>query len=143
MIIAVPFENGEVCQHYGHCDHMKVYEVFDGEIVDCAVVTVLGDSHAQRSDFLLGYNTDALICCGIGEGARKALGDAQISVYAGVTGNADTAVSDFLSGNLKYDPGASCNHHHGDGHSCSCGNHHEDGHGCSGGGHEQGCGCCS
>ncbi|NCC67662.1 MAG: dinitrogenase iron-molybdenum cofactor biosynthesis protein [Clostridia bacterium] len=143
MIIAVPFENGDICQHYGHCKHMKVYEVYDGEIADCAVVTVLGDSYEQRADFLLSYNTDALICGGMGDGSREALGNFGISIYAGVTGSADAAVSDFLSGNLKYDPGASCNHQHGEGHSCCCGSRQENGDGCCcGGNHEEGCGCC-
>lgn len=146
MIISVAYENGEVSQHFGHCEHFKIYELWDGVLNDSAVVTALGNGHDQRAAFLREYNTDVLICGGIGGGARDALSERGIEIYAGVKGDADSAVSSFLSGSLKYDPQASCSHHnhggggccggheHGESHSCGCGHH---GHGNEG----HSCGC--
>lgn len=144
MVISVAYENGEVSQHFGNCEQYKIFEVWDGVIADSAIVTAIGSGHDQRATFLNDYNTDVLICGGIGEGARDALSSSGIKIYAGVRGDADSAVSSFLSGSLKYDPEASCSHHkHGSGgccsghdngesHSCGCGNHghSNEGHSC-------------
>ena len=71
----------------------------------------------------------ALICGGIGGGARTALAEAGIELYPGVSGSADAAVQALLDGSLAYDPEARCDHHdhaHGAGHTCGehgCGEH--------------------
>ena len=33
MKIAVTYENGQVFQHFGHCENFKLYEVEDGKVV--------------------------------------------------------------------------------------------------------------
>ena len=72
----------------------------------------------------------ALICGGIGGGARMALEQAGIRLYGGVQGSADAAVQAFIDGKLAYDPDVMCSHHnHGEDH--SCGDHGED-HSCGG-----------
>ena len=72
-------------------------------------------------------DVDVLICGGIGGGAQMALAQAGIKLYGGVCGDADKAAEAFVSGELRYDPDAKCDHHdHGEGHTCgehSCGNH--------------------
>ena len=75
---------------------------------------------------------DVLICGGIGGGARTALAEAGIQLYPGVSGDADSKVSDLLAGKLAFDPDTQCSHHHGEDH--NCGNHTcgEDKHGCAG-----------
>ena len=68
---------------------------------------------------------DALICGGIGDGARNALAQAGIDLYPGVTGNADLCAAALANGTLRYDPNTECHHHdHEEGHTCghhSCG----------------------
>ena len=96
---------------------------------------------------------NALVCGGIGEGAKSALAAANIRLYGGVCGEADTAANALLAGLLEYDPAAHCGGHgedgscggHGEGGCCG-GHHHEgEGHECCGGhghhDHEGGC-CC-
>ena len=34
MKIAVTYENGQVFQHFGHCENFKIYDVNDGMITD-------------------------------------------------------------------------------------------------------------
>ncbi len=127
MRIAVTYENGEVFQHFGHSSQFKIYTEDNGKIIASEVIDTNGSGHSALAGLLSALGVNALICGGIGGGAQMALAGAGISVYGGVTGNADKAAEDFVSGKLIYNPDAKCDHHdHGEGHSCgehSCGNH--------------------
>ena len=132
MKIAVTYANGLIFQHFGHSEFFKLYEVQDGQILSTEVVSAAGSGHGALAGFLKGHKVDALICGGIGGGARNALAEAGIALYPGVSGSADDSVKALLEGQLIYNPGTVCNHHHEGGHSCgghSCG---EDKHGCGG-----------
>lgn len=137
MLIAVTYDNGSVFQHFGHTEEFKVYTVEDGKVVSSSLVSSDGQGHGVLATLLSQKGVDALICGGIGPGAVNALSQLGVRVYAGVTGDADKAVSSLLDGTLQYSDGANCSHHHEDGHSChdheeghSC-HHHDDGHSCS------------
>ncbi len=141
MKIAVTYDNGQIFQHFGHCESFKLYEVQDGQVKKETVVSAQGSGHGALAGFLEENGADALICGGIGMGARMALEEAGIRLYPGVQGAADEAVASLLAGNLVYDPDARCSHHHDGGHQegHSCGGHGENG-GCGGQG-ENGPGC--
>ncbi|HAH62298.1 MAG TPA: dinitrogenase iron-molybdenum cofactor biosynthesis protein [Treponema sp.] len=134
MKIAVPYENGEVFQHFGNTSHFKVYDVDGGKITRSEVVGTNGSGHGALAGFLRDKGVDTLICGGIGGGAQSALAEAGIKLYGGTTGNADKAVEALLSGSLNYDPDVKCSHHdehHGEEHSCGehgCGDHHAGSH---------------
>ena len=127
MRIAVPYENGEIFQHFGHTAQFKLYDVEDSKIVREQIVDTNGSGHGALAGFLQTPQTDALICGGIGMGAQMALADAGIRLYAGVQGGADTAAKALAEGRLEFDPDARCDHHeHHDG-DCShdhCADHH-------------------
>ena len=132
MKIAVTYENGMVFQHFGRTSQFKVYEVVDGKMVDMKVVSSGGSGHGALAGVLSALGVDVLICGGMGMGARMALAEAGIVVHAGISGDADAAVEAFLSGQLRYTQDATCDHHHGEEHSCGshgCGtDHHCGGH---------------
>lgn len=129
MIIAVTYENGEVFQHFGHTTQFKIFEIEDGEILEAKVIDTNGSGHGALAEFLGDLDTDILICGGIGAGAQNALAMEGISIYAGIKGNVDEAISKLIEGTLDYSPNANCDHHHGEeGHSCGncgggCGGH--------------------
>lgn len=130
MKIAVTYENGHVFQHFGHTAQVKLYEVEAGNVTQTAVVATAGHGHGALADFLREMGVDTLICGGIGAGAQEALAVAGITLYGGVSGDADEAVKALLSGGLCYDPNVHCNHHgeghgHGAGHSCGGHDHGE------------------
>lgn len=127
MRIAVTYENGNVFQHFGHTERFKVYDVENGEIAVATTINTNGSGHGALADILKKCSVDTLICGGIGAGAKRALAEAGITLYGGVSGSADQAVADLLSSNLIYNSDAECEHHgeHRDG---TCGEH--DG-GCS------------
>lgn len=133
MRIAVPYENGQVFQHFGHTSQMKIYDAENGQIVKEQVADTAGSGHGALTGFLSGLKVDALICGGIGGGAQEALAQANISLYGGVTGGADDAVKAFLAGTLDYNADVRCDHHGHEhyGHLGHCG---EDKHGCAGNG---------
>lgn len=129
MKIAVTYEAGLVFQHFGHTAAFKLYDVENGQVVSSQVVDTNGSGHGALATFLREQGVDTLICGGIGGGARIALGEAGIAVYGGVHGDCDDVVSDFLAGQLNYDPNARCSHHDHD-HNHSCGGHGCGSHAC-------------
>ena len=133
MRIAVTYENGQIFQHFGHTEQFKVYDVENGQILSSEVVDTNGSGHGALAGVLTILNADVLICGGIGGGAQMALAEAGIKLYGGVSGDADSAVEAFVSGNLTFNPNVQCNHHdhHGEGHTCGdhgCGGGHTCGH---------------
>jgi len=125
LVIAVTYQDGQVFQHFGHSESFKLYEVEDGALRSSRVVGAGGSGHGALAGFLKAQGAAALICGGIGGGARTALAEAGIQLYPGVSGEADQAVADLLAGRLRFDPDTVCeHHHHEEGHSCgehSCG----------------------
>ena len=142
MKIAVPYQNGQVFQHFGHTEAFKVYEAADGAVVSSSLLSAAGSGHGALAGLLRENGVSVLICGGIGEGAKNALREAGVELVAGASGDADAQVAAYLSGALKHDPSVSCSHHGdhgGSGH--SCGGHTCGGHTCGGdhtcGGHGQ------
>ena len=130
MKIAVTYQNGEIFQHFGHTEQFKIYTVEDGKIISSEVVDTNGSGHGALAGLLSALGIDALICGGIGGGARMALAEAGIKLYGGVSGSPDAAVDALLVGTLGFDPNVKCDHHdhHGEGHTCG---DHGCGHTCS------------
>ncbi len=131
MRIAVTYEEGNVFQHFGHTERFQVYDVEDGTVKIKTTINTNGSGHGALSDILKKCEVDTLICGGIGAGAKRALAAAGITLYGGVSGNADQAVADLLAGNLTYNPEVECEHHgqhhgehHGEHHADSCKGHH-------------------
>ena len=121
MKIAVTYDNGDVFQHFGHTESFKIYEIQDKKIVSSEVIGNGGFGHGSLAGYLKSLGVEALICGGIGGGARNMLGSEGITVYPGASGNADENVKAFIEGVLDYDPNTTCHHHEGE--SCSCGKH--------------------
>lgn len=131
MKIAIPYESGQVFQHFGHSAAFKVYEAEDGKIVSGAVYTTGGSGHGALAGMLRQLHVDVLICGGIGGGAQAALANADIKLFGGVQGSADAAVEALLAENLAYNPNVQCNHHdHDHHHDHACGNHGCGSHSC-------------
>lgn len=120
MKIAITYEAGMVFQHFGHTAQFLICEVLGGKVLSCELMETRAGGHEALAGLLREQGVLALICGGIGSGARTALAQSGIAVYGGVTGDADEAAQAFADGVLLYDPNARCTHH-GEGHSCgSC-----------------------
>lgn len=120
MKIAVIYENGMVYQHFGHCRAVKLYTFDDGMMTDMQVVTLNGEGHGSVAEFMSVNGVETVICGGIGAPAAQMLRDKGIELCAGVQGDADKAVMDYLMGRLKCTDASTCaDHGHHDG--CECG----------------------
>lgn len=131
MKIAVTYENGQIFQHFGRTEQFKIYTVEDGAVVSSEVIGNDGFGHGALAGYLAETGVSALICGGMGMGARIALDNADIEVYAGVSGDADAAVAALLAGTLDAGNEPNCDHHHHHhdhehGEGCGCGGHHHD-----------------
>ena len=125
MKIAVTYDNGQIFQHFGHTETFKIYEVENGRVVSSAVTGTGGSGHGALAALLQGQGVDALICGGIGGGAKTALAQAGVTLYGGVSGSADQAVEDLLAGRLSFNPDVMCSHH-GEHHGHDCGGPHRE-----------------
>ncbi len=127
MIVAVTYENGMVFQHFGHTAQFKLYTVENNAVQNSRLLSTGASGHGALANLLQAAGVNTLICGGIGAGAKDALAKCGITVYPGVTGNADQSVQALLSGTLHFVPDIQCSHHHENGHTCG-----EDKHGCGG-----------
>lgn len=127
MIVAVTYENGMVFQHFGHTAQFKLYMVENNAVQESRLLPTGASGHGALASLLQAAGVNTLICGGIGTGAKEALAKCGITVYPGVTGNADQSVQALLSGTLHFVPDIQCSHHHENGHTCG-----EDKHGCGG-----------
>lgn len=152
MLVATPYSNDEICQHFGHAPQFKLFTVEDGKVVESVVIDTVGSGHNALAAFLADHNVDIVICGGIGQGAIVSLAMAGIDIVPGVAGSPDKAVKELLEGTLVAgaDSGCGCGgHHHEEGEgTCGCGGHHHEESegtcGCGGHHHEEGegtCGC--
>lgn len=132
MKIAATYDNGNIFQHFGRTEFFKVYDVEDGKVVSSQVIGSNGSGHGALADLLAEHGIDVLICGGIGGGAQSALAGVGIQICAGAQGDTDAAVEAYLRGELE-DAGVTCDHHHGEEHSCGD-------HGCGSEGGCHGCG---
>ena len=133
MKIAVPYENGQVFQHFGHSAQFKIYNAENGQVLSSEVISTNGQGHGALVGFLVQHDADVVLCGGIGTGAQVALMQAGIQMFGGVSSDADAVVADYLTGKLVFDPDVHCTHHdHEEGHSCGSHSCHEDKGGCAG-----------
>lgn len=128
MRIAITYDNGNVFQHFGHCEQFKFYDVENNQIISAQIVNTDGAGHGALATFLSNNKVDVLICGGIGAGAKEALEANGIQLMGGVIGIADTIIKEYLNDTLSYNPDIQCHHHDNeDTHTCGkhdCGNLH-------------------
>ena len=53
MKIAIPYENGQVFQHFGHSAQFKLYTAEEGRITSAEVVSTDGQGHGALVGFLV------------------------------------------------------------------------------------------
>ena len=115
MKFAVTYANGQVFQHFGQTREFKVFTV-NGSDVKSEVVGSGEYSHGSLATLLSQLGIEALICGGIGDGARNMLNGNGITVYAGNSGDADEVAKAFMDGKLSKSNKSTCH----DDHECHC-----------------------
>ena len=123
--IAVPVAlDGNIDSHFGHCQSYSVYTTDENNNIVKVENIPSPQGCGCKSNIaavLAEQNVSVMIAGGIGDGAIQVLNYWGIEVVRGCSGDAETAVNEWLAGNVR-DSGSSCaqhQHHHSDGHSCS------------------------
>ena len=137
MKIAVTYKDGEIYEHFGHCETFAIYDYEQADVNQVTKVLVdCSDRHGHQAmaDLMRQQGVDAVICGNMGAEARALLLTYGIIPVAGYCGDADTAADLLITGQLPvFDDAGACGG--GCGGGCGgCGGDDEGGCGC-------GCGC--
>lgn len=128
-VVAIPYDNNKVFQHFGHTEKFKIVEIDEyNQLLNHKIIDTEGKGHESLASFLKQNNVDILICGGIGQGAINALKMNNIKIYAGIVGDIDQVLNDFVNNRLVSNENASCSSHHKN-HDCF--DHHKKHHECS------------
>ena len=101
MRIAIPYEDGVVCQHFGKAPQFKIFDVQPQGVVESVVIDSEASGHEALAEFLAAQGVQAVICGGIGQGALVSLAQSGIDVLPGVTGNPDEVIEALIAGTLQ------------------------------------------
>ena len=121
MRIAIPFYEEMIFQHFGHSKKFKIYEIENHQVLMECIIEPEAEGHDAVAELLRSMDVRAVICGSIGEGAMRALTEAGILFYGGVSGDADEAITALVKGALAYDPNIRCAEHDCGGDCASCG----------------------
>lgn len=128
MKIAVPTREGQVDNHFGHCDHYTIFTVENKEIVSVEEMPSpqgCGCKSGIAAD-LQQMGVEVMLAGSMGEGAKNKLAAHGIKVVRGCMGPVNVVVSGFLVGVIR-DSGQGCAGHGVDhqcgGHGHNCENH--------------------
>jgi predicted DNA-binding protein (UPF0251 family)/predicted Fe-Mo cluster-binding NifX family protein len=123
MKVAVPAREGQVGEHFGHCDHFMVYALDEGRRIASEERVDSPAGCGCKSDIvgiLARMGVTHMVAGNMGEGAVRILHAHGIHVVRGASGDAREAVQRFGAGTLE-DSGTACaGHAHGqhDGKDC-------------------------
>ena len=136
MRIAVAYKDGEIFEHFGHCESFAIYEYNTADVNDCVKTLVdCADRHGHKAmaDLMKEQQVDAVICGNMGAEAKSLLLSYGIVPVAGYCGSADDASDLLVTGQLPVHDGAGacsggcggcgggCHHDEEDGGECGCG----------------------
>ena len=65
MKVAITYENGEVFQHFGHTEKLKIYEIENEEIISENILDTSAHGHELLVKFLKDNNVEVLELCDV------------------------------------------------------------------------------
>ena len=118
MKIALPSQNNNIDNHFGHCEYFTVFttdldkkEIISSEMVDSPAGCGCKSNIAK---VLADKGVKLMIAGNMGEGAVNVLNSCGIEVIRGCSGDVKTVALEWLQGSLV-DSGSSCSSHE---HTC-------------------------
>ena len=83
QVIAIPLEEGRLCQHFGHCQQFAIIEAENGTIQNETLVTPPPHEPGLLPAWLSERDVTVVIAAGIGQKAIRLFEQQQISVHVG------------------------------------------------------------
>ena len=101
-LFAVPTVNGQLTEHFGHCEKFAIVEIEDNKVINEEFLTPPVHQPGVYPKFLADYGVEAIIAGGMGQKAQQLFAQNNIEVCFGV--KADTPkklVESYLNSSLK------------------------------------------
>ena len=114
MKIAVASENGMVTEHFGHCEGFMIFDAENNHIIKSKTVANPGHRPGFLPNFLADRGVNVIISGGMGGGAVDIFNERNVEVTVGASGDAKTAVENYLKGDLKTTGSVCHDHQHHD-----------------------------
>ncbi len=114
MKIAVASEGKMVTGHFGHCQNFNIFEIENNNIVKSDSIPNPGHKPGFLPNFLNDLGVNVIISGGMGGGAVEIFNEKGIEVITGAEGNAETAVKNYVQGELKSNEVICHEHQHHD-----------------------------
>ena len=84
-IFAVPTTNGELTQHFGHCERFAIVETEDNKIIKEEFVVPPLHQPGVYPKYLADRGVNVIIAGGMGQQAQELFAMNNIEVYVGIT----------------------------------------------------------
>jgi len=104
MRIAIPIAQGQLCQHFGHCEEFAIVDVNSQEKCISGIYTETAPVHAPGvlPQWLGQQKVNVVIAGGMGSRAQSLFAENGIQVVIGAAaGNPEEVVNAYLSGTLQ------------------------------------------
>lgn len=101
--IAIPTVNGQLCQHFGHCEKIALLEVDqeDNKILNLQGLTPPAHEPGVLPEWLHNQGADVIIAGGMGQKAQQMFARNGIKVVVGASESPpETIVAAYLEGKL-------------------------------------------
>ncbi|HOY32759.1 MAG TPA: NifB/NifX family molybdenum-iron cluster-binding protein [Bacteroidales bacterium] len=114
MKVAVPTRQGQVDDHFGHCEYYTIFTIENGKVEKQEMMeSPIGcGCKSNIAPMLAQMGVKVMLAGNMGEGALCILSDSGIQVYRGCFGDVENVISNYLENNIK-DSGIGCTNHEG------------------------------
>lgn len=103
MKVAIAYKDGEIFQHFGHCETFAIYDYYGDTTAQCSKVLVdSSDRHGHQAmvELMRDQGVTAVMAGNMGGEAQAALLSMGIVPVFGYSGDADTAADLLVTGQL-------------------------------------------
>lgn len=103
MKVAIAYKDGEIYQHFGHCECFALYDYYGETTAECRKKLIDSSSlqgHSAMAELMRQNGVDAVMAGNMGDEARAALLSMGIVPITGYSGDADTAADLLVTGQL-------------------------------------------
>ncbi len=103
MKVAIAYQDGEIFQHFGHCETFAIYDYYGETTAECKKVLVdSSDRHGHQAmaELMRDQGVAAVMAGNMGSEAQAALLGMGIVPIYGYSGDADTAADLLVTGQL-------------------------------------------
>lgn len=108
--IAIPLENGILCEHFGHCEMFYIADIENGIITNESKIVPPEHEPGLYPAWIAGLGVTTVIAGGMGEKAKVLFKKENVHIHIGATKKAPRQLAeDFVNGTLVIGQN-SCNH---------------------------------